>query len=641
MQFQNPQILYALFLLLIPIFIHLFQLRRFKKQEFTNVAFLKRVVIQTRKSSRLKKWLILATRLLAFAMLILAFAQPFYGPDAGTTSDQPLLIYLDNSYSMQANGAAGPLKERAVQDLIEHLDEEQEFTLITNEERFSNLTIAQDANTLLELPYSPNQLNSAQINLQINQWMQNVEGGNPLILLISDFQQRDLSALDLPEQARHWLVPLQAQNPENVAIDSLYLQPDKEGTQRLVVALSRSGSRARALPVSLFNVQDLIAKATAEFNDGILQTELNFQVQDNQNIDGMITLDDGQMRFDNIRYFQIKTPSRLKVLVIGEASDAYLQRIFIKEEFEYRSSPLEQLDYSLIEQQHTVVLNELQRIPTPLAEALSDHLDEGGSIAIIPAETIERDSYEALLNRHSPIKLGAHQYRSKKITTIVFEHPLYRSVFDRRVRNFQYPSTALNYEISGGNPALRYEDNQAFLTASGKLFFFASPLNDSLTNFQSTPLIVPTFYNIARLSFNTPPLYFELGKDQSFDVEVSLSNDEILELTLDDSRFIPQQELKAQLVTVSTREYPKKPGSYSIVAQDTVITKVSYNIPRSESQLNPINLSDFTQYETATQLDDLLLELKASTQVQSLWKWFVIFALLALCAEVLLLKFIP
>jgi len=50
MQFKHPEILYALFLLLIPIIIHLFQLRRFEKVHFTNVQFLKKVELQTRKS---------------------------------------------------------------------------------------------------------------------------------------------------------------------------------------------------------------------------------------------------------------------------------------------------------------------------------------------------------------------------------------------------------------------------------------------------------------------------------------------------------------------------------------------------------------------------------------------------------------
>ena len=77
MQFLHPEFFYALPALLIPVLIHLFQLRRFKVQAFTNVALLEKIRLQTRKSSQLKKWLILIVRLLAIGCIILAFSQPF------------------------------------------------------------------------------------------------------------------------------------------------------------------------------------------------------------------------------------------------------------------------------------------------------------------------------------------------------------------------------------------------------------------------------------------------------------------------------------------------------------------------------------------------------------------------------------
>ena len=114
MQFQHPELLYALALLLIPIFIHLFQLRRFQKIDFTNVAFLKKVTIETRKSSQLKKWLTLLARLLALACIVLAFAQPFTAPETALNTNKETVLYLDNSFSMQAKGAQGPLLQRAL-----------------------------------------------------------------------------------------------------------------------------------------------------------------------------------------------------------------------------------------------------------------------------------------------------------------------------------------------------------------------------------------------------------------------------------------------------------------------------------------------------------------------------------------------
>ena len=67
LQFKHPEILYTLFLLIIPIIVHLFQLQRFIKVPFTNVKFLKQITLQTRKSSKLKKWRILLSRLALFA----------------------------------------------------------------------------------------------------------------------------------------------------------------------------------------------------------------------------------------------------------------------------------------------------------------------------------------------------------------------------------------------------------------------------------------------------------------------------------------------------------------------------------------------------------------------------------------------
>ena len=108
MQFKHPEILYALLLLIIPILVHLFQLQRFQKVLFTNVHFLKNILQQTRKSSKLKKLLILLTRMAAFTCLIVAFSQPYFSNNS-QQQNYNTTIYLDNSFSMQAKGESGEL----------------------------------------------------------------------------------------------------------------------------------------------------------------------------------------------------------------------------------------------------------------------------------------------------------------------------------------------------------------------------------------------------------------------------------------------------------------------------------------------------------------------------------------------------
>ena len=96
MQFKYPAVLYFLFILIIPILVHLFNLQKFKKIEFTNVQFLKKISLETRKNSKLKKLLILATRILSFTALIFTFSQPYFG-DKKKEGNRHCLLYTSPS----------------------------------------------------------------------------------------------------------------------------------------------------------------------------------------------------------------------------------------------------------------------------------------------------------------------------------------------------------------------------------------------------------------------------------------------------------------------------------------------------------------------------------------------------------------
>ncbi|HMX40777.1 MAG TPA: BatA domain-containing protein [Saprospiraceae bacterium] len=67
MSFVFPAFLAALAVLAIPIIIHLFYFRRFKKVYFTNVRFLKEVKEETSNRQKLRNLLVLLMRCLAIA----------------------------------------------------------------------------------------------------------------------------------------------------------------------------------------------------------------------------------------------------------------------------------------------------------------------------------------------------------------------------------------------------------------------------------------------------------------------------------------------------------------------------------------------------------------------------------------------
>src|SRR5690606_35427959 len=324
MQFKHPEILYALFLLLIPIIVHLFQLRKFKKEAFTNVAFLKQVNIQTRKSSQIKKWLTLFTRMLALAAIVLAFAQPYTSKNLKFNEAEETVIYLDNSFSMQKKGANGELLKRAVQELLLNIDENKPFTLITNDDVYKNTTVKASKNDLLQISYSATQLDYNAALLKCNTFFSNEANLNNLVA-ISDFQVQQTAFQPQTDSLTSLsLVQLKPANTDNIGLDSLYISNRTSNTLELSVTLKKQGFEDQSIPVSLYNNNQLIAKTAVE----ALNTVATFSIPANEVINGKITVDDNQLEFDNTLYFNINAEPKINVLAVSDSNDAFLKRLF-------------------------------------------------------------------------------------------------------------------------------------------------------------------------------------------------------------------------------------------------------------------------------------------------------------------------
>jgi len=132
MQFLYPSFLFALGFIAIPILIHLFNFRRYKRIVFSDIRFLKQYTEQTKKQKKLKEWLILLCRVLLILFLVLAFAQPYLPSSENKTplSQTAVGIYLDNSFSMNAMNKNGVLLDQAkvqAEALVNAFPEQQHF----------------------------------------------------------------------------------------------------------------------------------------------------------------------------------------------------------------------------------------------------------------------------------------------------------------------------------------------------------------------------------------------------------------------------------------------------------------------------------------------------------------------------------
>ncbi|WGD34631.1 BatA and WFA domain-containing protein [Olleya sp. YS] len=640
MQFKNPELLYALFLLLIPIIVHLFQLRKFQKEYFTNVAFLKKVQLQTRKSSTIKKWLTLLTRLLLLAAIIIAFAQPYISKSETFNVEKETVIYLDNSFSMQAKGDKGELLKRAIQDLINNIPDTEKLSLITNTENYRNTTIKAIKNELLQLNYSSNQLTYDAALLKAKKAFS--IGSNTIknLIFISDFQQNtDDLKIKKDSSITLNLVKLNPINKTNTSIDSLYISKQNASNLELTVILKNDGSEIKNLPVSIYNNNNLLSKASVNLSG---ETSTIFTLPNNQIIKGKVTIEDTQLQFDNTLYFNINTPSKINVLAISDVNADYLSRIFSEDEFNFTSKSTSTLDYSLFDTQNIIVVNEIETLPENLTTALKAFIDKGGAVVFIPSSKGNVSNYNTFLQRNGFSPFSNLVTSEKRITTINYSHPLYANgVFEKRVNNFQYPKVNSYYpQINNqASSVLQFEDSKPFLSQKGSVYVFSAALNDQNSNFKNINLIVPTFYNIAKQSLNTSTLYYTIGQNNSYDVAVNLQQDAVLTLVNGEDKIIPEQNYFNNKVVIKTNETPEKSGIYDLKNNTEIIQNISYNYNRDESNLTYINLDNLESATVSNSITTVFDNIKNDAKVNELWKWFVILALVLLIIEMLILKY--
>ena len=638
MQFKHPEILYALFLLLIPIFIHLFQLRRFQKVDFTNVAFLKKVTIQTRKSSQLKKWLTLLMRLLALASIIIAFAQPFTAAKNALNTKKETVIYIDNSFSMQAKGAKGPMLERALQDLFDKTGGGEKLSWFTNNSERRNVTPQDFKNEVLSIEYSQSQLTPAQVLLKANQLYSNEKDVLKRLIYLSDFQQQEIFP-EIPEDLILDAVPLKPVKASNISIDSAYIVSKNASVTQLKVKVSNTTSEISEVPISLFNKNRLIAKTALDFSENSNGT-VTFDIENSEEFIGELQINEPNLPFDNSLYFSINNPGKIKVLAINEADGNFLQRLFDKEEFQFNQQTFKTLNYNEIPDQNFIVLNELKEIPASLATALKAFSDNGGSILIIPASLADLSGYNNFLLTMTLGTLTEEKSQEKMITKIVFSHPLFKDVFEKEVENFQYPKVNSFYRVStNASAAIGFEDNQPFLLQKNKTYLFAAPINKENSNFQNSPLVVPTIYNMALQSLPLPHLYYTIGQQNEIAVPVKLGQDEIITVKDSTEQFIPIQQTKANYVLMTTTDEPAKAGNYQIMKKNEFLENISFNYSRSESELQYLSPEDWEGAKVYSSVEALFDSIEDANAINSFWKWFAIFALLFLLFEMLILKF--
>lgn len=678
MEFLYPGFLYALAALAIPVIIHLFNFRRFKKIPFTNVRFLKDIKVQTRSQNRLRHLLVLLMRLLALAFLVFAFAQPYIPENDQTDKEKQraISVFIDNSFSMEGEGEAGPLlevaKNRAI-DLAMAYSPTDRFQLITqdfqgNNQRFVSRTEFIDNVEQIEIDPASRSLETI-LERQKDVLMR--AEGDPAkeAFLISDFQksQFDLDNFSPDSSVSYGLVHLERSSPANLYIDSVWFPTPVRRvgkTENIKIRIvNRSNEYLEDVPMSLFmNGEKRALGSFAVDANASVDTALSF-IHESAGLKGIkVEIDDYPINYDDAYYLGYNVHERLSVISInsqestGQNFPASVYRV--DSTYAFTSSNLGSLDYATIRKNDLVILNEIKSIPGGLARELKSFVETGGSLWVIPALEIDRAQYNAFL---SQLNAGAYLEKVEqdvKVSSINAESPLYRDVFESVPRNLDLPTAKTFYPIS--SPIRSNEDRLLMLPGSrpflssyrfgaGQIYLLAAPLSSEKNNFARHALFVATALRIGELSRSTEVLDLKIGAESSFSLPfLSLQGDEVFTLRHPETNFevIPLFRNIEGRLSIFPGPEAEVAGNYELTAGDSTVAIVGMNYERNESDPSSYSreeiqntLSKSNVFLLEGESDALASEVKQRSQGTELWKICLILALFFLLLESIILRF--
>jgi hypothetical protein len=573
--------------------------------------------------------------------LIFAFAQPFFTSPKKSQSRKHIYIILDNSYSMQAKGKKGALMQRAIQDLLETAPEKLHFSLLTNTEAFWNTDIQSIQKELQKIEYSatPFQLEPilSQIKAHPSQFKKE-------IVVITDgigLESKQFQMIENNEDL-HFIVP-KAEQQNNVSVDSVLIRETSDNFYELSIQISNYGLNTQPISMALYNENKLITKTRVTLNKTKELVPLSIP---KKAFHGFVSISDNGVAFDNIFYFSISERKKINCISIGDVDKSnFLERIYTSDEFNFRKSNLAQLDYNQLGEQDAIVLNELDEIPQALQTTLLSFINKGGNIILIPSAKSTPSNLNSFTQKIGDLQFQSLDSNEKLISTIHFNHPVFKNVFENTISNFQYPKTKTSFDITTTSSAvLSYQDKSPFLTSinkgAGAVFIFSSPLNQKNTNFQQSPLIVPVLYQLAQAGKMNEVEAFTIGSNDSYWVKIEGAQKRVLTIKNENEQFIPTQEIMSTKVKMNFGEYPKKAGNFCVFDYKKKIQNISFNYNRSESNLYHNNENLLSGKNKMDSLATFFNHIESENNDSQIWKWFLIFALLMLLTETAIIRFV-
>jgi hypothetical protein len=682
MTFVYPTFLWALLAISIPVIIHLFNFRRYKKVYFTNVRFLRELQHESKSKSRLKEILILLSRCLAIACLVLAFCQPVVQDQkAGKAAAgaNAVSIYIDNSFSMDNVQKQGPLLDIArmdAQGIVKAYGGADKFQIITNdfEGKHQRFYSREDVLSKIdEIKISSAVRNYSDVIKRQYEFLNSSGIGNKKIYSLTDAQRStfDIGKVNEDSSIKTILIPLKANQVNNVYVDTCWFETplqQKGFIQKLHAVVVNMGNNPvnsgsaklfvnkQQLAISSFSI-DSYSKKEIQFSFECKQSGFNY---------GSIKIDDYPVTFDDELFFSFNSKINIGVCLLSgkdlKESNAFEALFKGDSLFNFYSYNEQSVDFSKFKSCDVVVLNQLTEISSGILSEVSKFVNNGGSAVIVPAANSNITSYNTLLSAlqlPAFTQLDTSSVKTEKIET---GGKFYTGVFEKIEDRLNLPVINRHFRVNAASKS----DFETILTlqnsdplmgfvhrGNGSVYLITAPLDQRSSNFSKHALFVPTIYRVCFGSLKSSALFYEVNSNNVLSIRNEGGEDDrpphIRSLS-GKADIIPEIHPAENNLLLYTRSQISTPGFYEIVKNNDSLLPLAFNYSRKESdlrcytkeeidrQIADRGLRSFRVMENTQQ--DISKLVAEEAQGKKLWKLFIILALSFIIIEILLLRFL-
>ena len=531
MSLVAPLVLVGLAALAIPVLIHLIQRERKRVVEFPSLMFLRKIPYQSVRRRRIRDVLLLMMRLAALALIVFAFARPFFRTDtlaaAAQNGAREAVILLDTSYSMEY-GDRWTKAQAAARDAIRGLKPGDRASLVLFSSGADVAVRSAGDRSRLEAG-----LATAKVGPGATRYAPALKlagsllAESPLpqreIILISDFQRRGWDQTPGKEDVRlpdrTTLTPVNvasAEETSNLAVTPISLTRTRfENHDRVAVTagvVNHSPKPASNVPLSLLvdgqSIQTLTASIAPHGSASV--TFSPFTVA-SRNMRGTVKLANDAILRDNVFDFVVSPSEPVRVTLISRpGSDRetlfLLRALAIDEEPRIELTERTPTTFSDADARAAavVIVDDVQ-VPDDLADRLTRFVTGGGGLLValgqhatwpahsaatlpaVPADVVDRTT-------GTPLRLGGLEY----------SHPVFELFRAPRSGDF---SAARFYEYRAvtqpaGQVLARFDDGAPALLerkiGAGRVLLWTSALDMDWSDLPVKPVFLPFISTVTK-----------------------------------------------------------------------------------------------------------------------------------------------